>query len=315
MSRLGFGLQNGSAVIRFVSWIAVSIALTVATAPNFISLLNQSLGDTFGSVFPAIPFAALLTLIFALRWNELSEILVSEGGLGSLLRTRLLGIAIVASLLLLEPFTSQAVEASGLAVVMTFYGVSLAINPATRRFILPYAVIYAAGLVVPFALQWALGEPLATLSSDFSSGLVGLLGFPVAWQGTQFQFLSKTGEIISGAVTPGCSSIISVTTFLGLLALMHMDLRKDARSTLTLAVVGVGVLTVLNSVRIMLLMWVGYDYGLSAFWGIHNWVGYALFLGFYLAALPVYSRMGNRNSPQPAGLGYQGSSPNLRQAD
>lgn len=300
------------AVIRFASWIAVSIALTIATAPNFVSLLNQSLGDTFGTVFPAIPFAALLTLIFALRWNELSEILVSESGFGSFLPTRLLGAATVASLLLLEPLTSQTVETSGLAVVMTFYGASLAINPATRRFILPYAVIYAAGLVVPFALQWAFGEPLAALSSDFSAGLVGLLGFPVAWQGTQFQFLSKTGEIISGAVTPGCSSVISVTTFLGLLALMHMDLRKDVRSTLALAVVGIGVLTVLNSVRIMILMWVGYDYGLDAFWGIHNWVGYALFLGFYLAALPIYSRMGNRSSPQPGGLGYQRSGPNLR---
>jgi exosortase/archaeosortase family protein len=312
MSRLGSTLQNGQAVTRFVSWIAVSIALTFATAPNFVSLLNQSLGDTFGSVFPAIPFAALLTLIFALRWNELAEILISERGFASLLSTRLLGVATVAGLLLLEPLTSQTVETSGLAVVMTFYDASLAVNPATRRFILPYAVIYAAGLVVPFTLQWAFGEPLAALSSDFSSGLVGLLGFPVVWQGTQFQFLSKTGEIISGAVTPGCSSIISVTTFLGLLALMHMDLKKDARSTLSLAALGVGVLTVLNSVRIMLLMWVGYDYGLSAFWGIHNWIGYALFLGFYLAVLPIYSRMGSRGSPQPAGLDYERSGPNFR---
>lgn len=300
------------AAIRFVSWVTVSTALTIGTAPNFVSLLNQSLGDTFGSIFPAIPFAALLTLIFALRWNELSEILTSERGVGSLAKIRLVGIGVVSGVLLLEPLTSQSVETSGLAVVLTFYGASLAMNPTTRRFILPYAVIYAAGLVVPFTLQWAFGEPLAALSSDLSAGLVGFLGFPVAWQGTQFQFLSKTGEIISGAVTPGCSSIISVTTFLGLLALMHMDLRKDARSTIALALVGIGVLTVLNSVRIMMLMWVGYDYGLSAFWGIHNWVGYALFLGFYLAALPIYSRMGDRGPGQPRGLGYEGSGPNLR---
>ena len=300
------------AAIRFVSWITVSAALTIGTAPNFVSLLNLSLGDTFGSIFPAIPFAALLTLIFALRWNELSEILTSESGIGSLSTTRLLGIGIVSCVLLLEPLTSQTVETSGLAVVLTFYGTSLAMIPTTRRFILPYAGIYAAGLVVPFALQWAFGEPLAALSSDFSAGLVGVLGFPVAWQGTQFQLLSKTGEVISGAVTPGCSSIISVTTFLGLLVLMHMDLRKDVRSTLVLALVGIGVLTVLNSVRIMILMWVGYDYGLNAFWGIHNWVGFALFLGFYLAALPIYSRMGARSSGQPRGLGYERPKPNLR---
>lgn len=155
-------------------------------------------------------------------------------------------------------------------------------------------MIYAAGIGAPFALQWAFGEPLAYVSSAFSSRLVGLLGFPVAWQGTQFQLMSKSGEVISGIVTPGCSSIISVTTFLGLLALMHMDLRKDIRSTGTLALAGVAVLTLLNSVRIMLLMWVGYVDGAAAFWGVHNWIGYALFLGFYLAALPIYSRMGRK---------------------
>jgi exosortase/archaeosortase family protein len=295
--------SGSNAAIRFVAWIAVAAGLSVVNAPTFLTQLNQSLGDTFGSVFPAIPFAALLTLIFALRWRDLAEILNAEGSVRSLVSTRVVGIAMVASLVVLEPFTSQTVETSGLAVVLTFYGVSLAINPLTRRFILPYAGIYAAGLVVPFALQWALGEPLAALSADFSGALVGLLGFPVAWQGTQFQFLSKSGEVISGVVTPGCSSIISVTTFLGLLALMHMDLKKDVRSTAILAVVGIGVLTVLNSVRIMLLMWVGFDYGLDAYLGIHNWVGYAIFLGFYLAALPVYSRMGRQGRPAAEGLG------------
>ena len=115
---------------------------------------------------------------------------------------------------------------------------------------------------------------------------------PVAWQGTQFQVFSRTGDVISGFVAPGCSSVISITTFVGLLALMHLDLKKDIRSTAAIAVAGVAALTLLNSFRILLLMWVGYTDGASAFWGVHNWIGYALFLGFYLAALPVYSRMG-----------------------
>lgn len=278
--------------VRFVAWLGVAGALSLGTAPSFPGLLSQSLGDTFGSVFPAIPFAALLTLIFALRWKEFREVLQTEGGLLTLRGVRVLGGGIVVALLVLEPVTAQSVAASGLALILTFYASSLIINPMSRKFLLPYAAIYAVGVGAPFVLQWALGEPLAVVSSDLSSRMVALMGFPVSWQGTQFQLLSKTGDVIDGVVTPGCSSIISVTTFLGLLALMHMDLRKDLRSTATLAVAGVVVLTLLNSVRIMLLMWVGYVDGSSAFWGIHNWIGYALFLGFYLAALPVYSRMG-----------------------
>lgn len=264
-----------------------------------MGLLNQSLGDTFGNIFPAIPFAALLTLIFALRWGELRQALQTEGGIATEALRRLLGAATVALLVVAEPLTGTTVETAGMAVVATFYAASLIVNPRSGRFLLPYAAIYAAGVGAPYALQYAFGEPLAVLSSDLSARLVGVAGFPVAWQGTQFQLLSRTGDVIDGVVTPGCSSVISVTTFLGLLALMHMDLRKDVRSTATLALAGVAVLTVLNSVRIVILMWIGYADGASAFWGIHNWIGYALFIGFYLAILPVYSRMGRK--PAPAG--------------
>jgi exosortase/archaeosortase family protein len=280
--------------IRFVLWVAASTALSVVTAPNFPGLLNESLGDTFGSVFPAVPFASLLALIFALRWKEFAEVLAAEGGARSEARTRAAGVAALGALVVLEPLTGQAVETSGIAVVLTFYAASLAINPLTKRFLFPYAAVFAAGVGAPTVLQWAFGEPLAALSSVLSARLVGLLGFPVAWQGTSFALVSKSGDLVSGVVTPGCSSIISVTTFLGLLALMHLDMKKGLRSTAELALAGVAVLTVLNSVRIMVLLWVGYDYGADAFWGVHNWVGYALFLGFYLAALPIYSRMGGQ---------------------
>ena len=285
-----------NAGLRFATWIAAATALSLGTAPNFVWLLNQSLGDTFGSVFPAIPFAALLALILALRWREMEEVLASEGGIRSQPRIRLLGVAMIIVLLLLEPLTGQTVVASGVALVLTFYAVSLAVNPLTKRLVLPYAAVCAAGVGAPSVLQWAFGEPLATLSSALSARMVGLLGFPVAWQGTQFELISRSGDIVNGVVTPGCSSIISVTTFLGLLALMHMDMKKDLRSTTAIAVVGIAVLTVLNSVRIMLLMWVGYVDGADAFWGVHNWVGYALFLGFYLVVLPIYSQMGRRNA-------------------
>jgi exosortase/archaeosortase family protein len=292
-----------NAGIRFLGWLALSVGLSFITAPNFLSLLNQSLGDTFGSIFPAIPFAALLALIFALRWKELEGILSAEGSLRSHLTSRLTGAAVLGALVVLEPLSSQNVASAGVALVLTFYEVSLIVNPLTERFLLPYAVVLAAGVGAPTVLQFAFGEPLAGVSAVFSAKLVGLLGFPVTWQGTQFQFVSKTGEVLSGVVTPGCSSIISITTFLGLLALMHLDLKKDARSTLMLAILGVGVLTVLNSVRIMVLLWVGYVDGSAAFWGVHNWVGYALFLGFYVAALPIYSRMGRQGGEIYANVG------------
>jgi exosortase/archaeosortase family protein len=284
------------AELRFFGWLGVSAALSVGTSANFVPLFNQMLGEQFGDVFPVFPFAALVVLITAMRWRELREVLDSEGGPRTELRTRVLGVSVVIALLLLEPLTRQTVTTAGVAMVLTFYGASLAINPLTKRITLPYAGVFAAGVGTPAILQWAFGEPLAVLSTAFSARLVALLGIPVSWAGTQFQYVTRTGDVVSGVIAPGCSSVISVTTFLGLLALMHLDLKKDARSTAIVGVAGVVVLTMLNSVRIMLLMWVGYVQGSGAFWGVHNWVGYVIFLGFYLAMLPIYSRMGRRGS-------------------
>ncbi|MDG7008366.1 MAG: exosortase/archaeosortase family protein [Nitrososphaerota archaeon] len=282
--------------LRFLAWLGAGTALSAVTAPNFIPLFSQLLGDQFGDVFPVFPFAALVVLITALRWKELAEVLDSEDGAKSEWRTRASGVSTLLALLVLEPLTGQTVTTAGVALVLTFYAAALAINPLTKRLLLPYAAVFAAGVGSPSVLQWAFGEPLAVVSSWLSAKLVAIVGLPVAWAGTQFQFVSRSGDVISSFVAPGCSSIISVTTFLGLLALMHLDMRKELRSTALVAIAGTCILTVLNSVRILVLMWVGYEQGAAAFWGVHNWVGYVLFLAFYLAVLPVYSRMGGGGS-------------------
>jgi exosortase/archaeosortase family protein len=295
------------AVLRFAGWVATASALSAITVPSFPARLNQILGDTFGSSFAVVPFVALFAVIFAFRWRDLEQVLDSEGGLGTLPRTRLAGVFTLIAMALLEPLTGGLVETSAVALILTFYGTSLAINPLTARFLLPYAAVLSVGVSAPSALQWAFGVPLASLSSVLSARLVGLLGVHVAWQGTQFQFMSRTGELVSAVITPDCSGIVSVTTFLGLLALIHTDMHKDLHSTAKLALAGTAALAILNCVRIMLLILVGYGFGSSAFWGLHYWLGYAEFLGFYIAALMVYSRMGRPNPglyPANSGLPY-----------
>jgi len=275
-------------------WVAASALLCLLTAPTFLTLLNDSLSDTFGSILPALPFAALLTVIFALRWEDLREVLAREGGLKSEPLVRLAGALVLVALIVLQGLTGTSVVLSGVAVVLTFYSTSLLLIPGARRLVLPYAVTYAAGVAAPTILQAAFGDPLVSVSTALSTWVVSLTGIPIAWQGSQFSLVSKSGELVSATITPGCSSVISVTTFLGLLALMHFDMRKDVGSTLRLAVAGVVALTLLNSVRIAILIWVGYSSGADAFWGIHNWVGYAIFIGFYMVALMVYTRMGGK---------------------
>lgn len=283
------------AFVRFFGWIAVSSGIAFLAAPNFLVLLSQAVDDAFGTVLPAMPFAALLTVLFLLRWNDIRAILLEEKGITTEAPTRLLGAGIVVSLVILPGLTGLSVYTSAIAVILSFYGTSLALNPLTRRITLPYAAIYSVGVAAPAVLQWAFGEPLAAFSSALSADFLSFGGIPMTWHGTEFQFVSRTGDLVAATVTPGCSSIVSVTTFIGLLALMHIDMKKDLSSTIKLAVAGVVALTLLNAARITILAWVGYIDGSATLWDIHNWIGYALFLGFYLVTLAVYPRIGRQS--------------------
>jgi len=52
------------------------------------------------------------------------------------------------------------------------------------------------------------------------------------------------------------------------------------------------VIPLLNSARIALTIWFGFVDGSAAFWGIHDWLGYIIFLAFYIAVLVTYPRTG-----------------------
>lgn len=258
---------------------------------------------------PGLPFAALLGVLFFLRWNYLQSFLQSEERLTTRLPTRALGLGLALSPLTFAQYSASSPELSAVSLVLVFYGTSLLLNPTTMRMLLPYAGLFAAGVTVPTAIQYIIGEPLAGLATYLSAGIVGLGGIPVVWHGTQFVLVSRVGGLVTGTVTPGCSSVLSVTTFLLLLGLMHFDLKKRASATLKLAVVGVVSLVLLNSARIGVLIWAGYADGAAALWGLHYWVGYAIFLGFYLVVLVVYSGMGG---PKPSGVSSAGGRASIR---
>ncbi|MDA4124422.1 MAG: exosortase/archaeosortase family protein [Thaumarchaeota archaeon] len=290
---------------RLFLWLALALAICFGAyyqqVVGLYSNLSGLLTETFGTVYSAIPFATLLILIFILRWGELHRLLQGEEGLRSHLRLRAAGALLVASPFVLQQFANGvsdpsgyiAIELGGVTIVLVFYGTSLILNPTTLRFMLSYAALYLLGVVGPVQLQSVFGGPLATFSSLLSSWIAGIVGVPVTWQGVSFSLVSKVGGTqITGIVTPGCSSVYSISTFLGLLGLMYVDFRKPASFTLKVAVLGVLILIILNAVRISLLLWVGYDFGLDSFLSLHNWVGYAIFLGFYIVLLVLYSGNG-----------------------
>lgn len=293
---------------RLAAWIATTFIVVFALYSNQLvvltSGLSQLLSSTLGTVFPAYPFLALLLVLTALRWNDFHEVLLSERGLASNPAIRLVGVAIVLVPAVLWAFfigqigqsSYLAMEISACSLVLVAYGTLLALNPLMWRIMLPYASLYAVGLISPLFMLDALGAPMASFSAFLSAGITSALGIHVAWQGASFAFVSQNGDSISAVVTPACSAVYSISIYLALLGLMQLDVGKSFTTTAKFAIVGVLLIPLLDSTRIAVMIWFGFVDGSAAFWGIHDWLGYAIFFAFYIGVLVTYSRSGSTMS-------------------
>lgn len=292
------------AYLRLGAWIATTLLLLLSVywlqVFTLASGLNGLLTTTLGTVFPAYPFLTLLVLLTALRWNEFHRVLLTERGLTSNPGIRLAGaLLIILPAALWSLFSGQvessmylAMELSASSIVVVAFGALLTINPTMWKIMLPYTSLYALGLLAPLFMLDTLGVPLAALSSYLASGITSALGIHVVWQGVSFELVSAAGNPISAVVTPACSAVYSISIYLALLGLIHLDMGTSIATTAKFALAGVVIIPLLNSARIALTIWFGFMDGSAAFWEIHDWLGYGIFLTFYLAVLVTYARAG-----------------------
>jgi exosortase/archaeosortase family protein len=298
---------------RLVAWLAVTSIFAVTLYSRQLILLMSGLDElltsTLGTVFPAYPFLALLVLLIALRWRDFRKAFAAEKGLVTKPWIRLAGVALVllpAALWALffgqggAPTQYLGMELAASSLVLVAYGSLLATSPTLWRMMLPYASLYMVGLVSPLFMVEALGRQLASLSSSLAAIMTRVLEIPVAWQGVSFSFISAGGEPISSIVTPACSAVYSIGIYLGLLGLMYLDMRSSLTTIAKFAILGVAIIPLLDSARIAITIWYGFEGGSAAFWGIHDWLGYALFLTFYIGALLAYSKTVIRPSGAPS---------------
>jgi exosortase/archaeosortase family protein len=143
-------------------------------------------------------------------------------------------------------------------------------------------------VLTPTLIKPVIGAPLLFVADYLSSGIMNLMSLPVSWEGGVVRFVSQGGEAIRVTVSTGCAGISSITMFLLLCGLMHLDLKKPLSFTLKFVVLGSLTLIIVNAIRIETLVWTGYMYGSTALWSLHEWLCYAIFIGFYLVILVVY---------------------------
>jgi exosortase/archaeosortase family protein len=286
------------------AWIVTTLLLMLTVYSNQVTILTSGLADlltsTLGTVFPAYPFLALLVVLTGLRWKDFHRVLLTERSLTSNSRIRVTGMLLIILPATLwsvffspvESSTYLAMELAASSIVVVAYGALLAINPTMWKIMLPYTSLYALGLVSPLFMLDTLGVPLAALSSYLAAGITNAIGIHVAWQGVSFELVSAAGDPISAVVTPACSAVYSISIYLALLGLMYLDMGTSLTTAAKFAIAGVVVIPLLNSARIALTIWFGFVDGSAAFWGVHDWLGYAIFFAFYIVVLVTYTRTG-----------------------
>ena len=276
--------------------VAKSVFLTVLYLPVVTSLFSKGVEVLWGDFGTSYPLGGFMLVVFflLLRWDQFHSVLSGARNQSSHLLVRLVGLSLSLMPLGLTHFESmtrvQFLPLSVTIMVVVSYGLAVVVKPAIWRLLLPYAVLAIAAILSPVYLQTLVGDSFANLTSLLTEPITEVIGIPAFWSGNIVRVWTSAGEAMTIDITSGCSSISSLTVYLLLCGLMHLDLKKKPIVTLRLAIAGVLALIVLNAVRITALIWAGYSYGIETMLSLHSWLGVAIFLGFYSCASFVYIR-------------------------
>jgi exosortase/archaeosortase family protein len=286
---------------RLALWLAAAAILSEALYPQEVAILLSSVGEisveNLGN-FYALAALLFVSVFFLLRWRDLRGLLLEEGDFRTKPRVRLAGLALSVLPLLLVPLLGVYEDAGSLAVFpifLVFWGVLLLINPSTLRMSIPYSAALLAATLLPSPLTALVGEPLVGVASFLSRLLLSATAIPYSYTSLpipELQFSSQGGSSLVLFITPFCSSLSSISVFLLLVTLMHIDLRKDRAATIKMALVGTVALVLLNGLRIAAIAWAGFIGGAELLASVHGWIGYTIFVAFYAAAAFAYVNIG-----------------------
>jgi exosortase/archaeosortase family protein len=281
---------------NLILWFIISVSFLVTlyqkeTSYLFVKAFQILKGD-IGTSYP-LAGIVLISFFLFLRRSNIKEALEKQNPLNSHIIIRLIGL----TLIFLPKIFSMGIEShdrtvylplSSAIIMLLIYGSALTVSPKSLRILTPYLILGVTSVLSPLFLNDVMGLHLSLIVTNLVKGLTWLFRIPVSWMGTYAYITTVNGESIYTNISPGCSSISSISTFLLLTLLMHMDLQHEPKTTLKLSTFGTLVLILLNSMRITILIFSGYVAGPQLFNLLHKRLGYLIFTSFYIIALIIY---------------------------
>ena len=272
----------------------LSLIIYFQEALTLLLKAGEVLNGVFDTSVPAYPLVGMffVMVFLALRRKEFGKLIGD--------RRRSTSVSVAAVCMALLPlaalfFSGWSFAGSyafaGIALVVCWVGILVALRPSLASFLLPYLGIYVVAVGSVDLLTGSVGDPLAGAVAAMSSAITTFLHIPVQWSSTSLAFVAAGGQQISLYVSQECSGIASISVFLLLMALMHLDVRPTVRVSIVFAVGGSLLFLLLNAVRVVMLIEGGILGGEGWMWNLHGWVGYPLYIFGYTLIVLAYMRL------------------------
>jgi exosortase/archaeosortase family protein len=169
-----------------------------------------------------------------------------------------------------------------------------------------FAWLIHAGQVDELLANSSVGSAFASLTIAYTGGLLKLSGVPVTATG-EVLYLGPQSRIGAVAVTGLCSGFLSFAMFLFAFSLVLVDTGKTLgpKRLIFLLAIGASGTFLISSLRVYLVLVVGYYFGLTAMATAHQYLGYVMFLClcvcFWYATLEWSRRLRMKASAKSVG--------------
>ena len=296
--------------LRVLAPLVAATVVSLALYSQQALLLLLKVGEVFNGVFdtsvPAFPLAGMffVVMFIALRKADFVESLrprrwdAEIGALGVVM-----AVVPLVALLGAGGALDGSYSYAAMALATGWVGVLVAMRPKSLSFLWPYLLAFLLAVGAVGLLTTAFGDPLAVVVAWLSRAMTSALGLNVAWTSVYMSFTAAGGVPMSLYISQECSGMASMSIFLLLIALMHLDVRPSLGVTAMFAVGGSVLFILLNSLRVVVLIIGGIYYGEGVLWNLHGWLGYVLYVAGYMVILLLY--IGRMKPANQAVLGAQ----------
>jgi exosortase len=278
--------------LHIFAFALVLASILVVYGNDFAILANEALQNEALSHILLLPF--FVGFLFYLKKDVVKAAISSDKYSKRTTEkhvNEILGVVLCLVAFLVYWYGSQTfypLEYHILSLPIFVAGVTLVLLNPRALLMLIFPILFLVFLIpVPVTFLAALGGGLANFNTQVSYVLLKTVGLPVtlssSYGSPTILLTSASGQPVNFAVDIACSGIYSLVAFAMFATFLAFLAKASPFKKLLLFILGFFVFVILNIIRIMAIVTVGYSFGEEAALLVHSFAGLVLiFIGMLL---------------------------------